>query len=381
MYTVNGYGEMIADSIRVSAYNAALRAAVHPNSVVLDIGTGQGFFAMLACQAGARRVYAVEPSDIIQLAQDLAVRNGFQDRIEFIQDTSWNLALPEQVDVIVSDLRNLLPLHRDLVLCLADVRDRWLAEGGTLIPERDLLWAGIVEAPELYQRHTGVWKENGYDLDLQPALRLVTNREYKAMLDAKQLLTEPCCWGVLDYRVIQAPNVTGEASWEMRRSGTAHGISLWFDTVLFGEAGFSNAPGQPTIYGNFFVPWPEPVQVSVHDIVKTKICFVYGGEDYTWAIDSSFFNAAGKLRTSFRQSNLLGESLSPSTLRKMAADYVPKLGLEGEIDSFTLHLMEQQLPLGEIAHRLQEKFPAAFVEYRTALTRVGKLSVKYSSSR
>ncbi|MDH3444335.1 MAG: 50S ribosomal protein L11 methyltransferase, partial [Deltaproteobacteria bacterium] len=56
MYSIFDYGSMIADHVRMDAYARALRRAVTADSVVLDIGTGTGIFALLACQFGARRV-------------------------------------------------------------------------------------------------------------------------------------------------------------------------------------------------------------------------------------------------------------------------------------------------------------------------------------
>ena len=56
MYDLIGYGRMIADSVRTEAYARALRYAVKPDSVVLDIGTGTVVFALLAGRFGAGHV-------------------------------------------------------------------------------------------------------------------------------------------------------------------------------------------------------------------------------------------------------------------------------------------------------------------------------------
>src|SRR5687767_11640886 len=109
MYSIADYGAMISDDVRMGAFMRALRETVKPGAVVIDIGTGTGIFALLACRLGARRVYALEPDDAIQVAREIAAANGYADRIEFIQAMSTQVTLPERADVIISDLGGVLP--------------------------------------------------------------------------------------------------------------------------------------------------------------------------------------------------------------------------------------------------------------------------------
>ena len=94
-YDIYAYGRMVRDRVRTDAYVEALRESIGSNSVVLDIGTGVGILALLACKFGARKVYAVDPNDAIQIARELAAVNGYADRIEFIQNLSTRITLPE----------------------------------------------------------------------------------------------------------------------------------------------------------------------------------------------------------------------------------------------------------------------------------------------
>lgn len=64
------HAAMIADSGRTNGYVDALKNKVRAGSVVLDIGTGTGILAMMACRFGAKRVYAVEPDDVIELVKE-----------------------------------------------------------------------------------------------------------------------------------------------------------------------------------------------------------------------------------------------------------------------------------------------------------------------
>src|SRR5258708_5566091 len=140
MYDLVAYGEMVADKGRTSSYEQALPANVRPGAVVLDMGAGPGIMALLACRAGAARVYAVEPDDVIKLAQQIAADNGFSSRIEFIQAMTTEIDLPEKIDGIVADVRGSSPLFAKSIVSIIDARDRFLKPEGWIIPTRDTIW-------------------------------------------------------------------------------------------------------------------------------------------------------------------------------------------------------------------------------------------------
>lgn len=208
MYDLAAYGAMIADAIRTDAYLAALRQSIDPNSVVLDIGAGTGIFALLACQLGARHVYAVEPSDQIGVARELAKDNGYGDRITFIQSLSSKISLPEPVDVVVSDLRGTLPLFQRHIPVMIDVRQRFLAANGVLIPQKDTLWAAVVEAPKLYQKVEQPWHNSPYGLNMAAARQRAINTTQKGLVTPEQFVVEPQVWATLDYRTIKTQRLS-----------------------------------------------------------------------------------------------------------------------------------------------------------------------------
>src|SRR5690242_21820167 len=96
MYSLGGYGAMVADRVRVDAYAQALRKTVRQGAIVVEIGTGPGIFAVFACQLGASRVYAIEPGEIIQVAREIAAANGCDEKIEFFEEVSSRVTLPER---------------------------------------------------------------------------------------------------------------------------------------------------------------------------------------------------------------------------------------------------------------------------------------------
>src|SRR5215203_4139717 len=127
MYSLHFYGQMIADGPRVQAYAEALRRTVTPNSVVMDLGGGRSIFELLACKFGARHVYAVEPENVIGLAREAAAANGFPELIEFFEKPSTEITVSEPADIIISDLRGVLPWFQQHIPSLIDARKRLLA--------------------------------------------------------------------------------------------------------------------------------------------------------------------------------------------------------------------------------------------------------------
>ncbi len=311
MYSLHFYGQMLADTPRMDAYLAALRQAVNADSVVLDLGCGPGVFALMACKFGARRVYAVEPDNVISVAREAAVANSCADRIEFFENLSTEISLPEPASIIISDLRGVLPWFEQHIPSIIDARERLLARGGVLIPRRDVLWAAIVEAPEQYEDLVGPWRK--FDLDLSAGTRLITNTWRKSYLKPEQLLVDPVRWTTIDYYKVRSADVRGEISWRAARKGTAHGVAVWFDSELADDISFSNHPAAPRmIYGVGLFPFSQPVTITEGERIELRLAADLVQDGYVWRWDTEFSTA------SFKQSTFYGVPLSQTQLRKSA---------------------------------------------------------------
>jgi len=381
LYSLSGYGSMIADHVRIEAYTEALRRNVRHGSVVLDIGTGPGIFAVLACRLGASRVYALEPDNIIQVARDLAAANGCANRIEFIQDISSRVTLPVRADVMISDLRGVLPFFQRHIPSITDARRRLLAPGGILIPRRDTVWVAVVEAPLNYGRVVDVWERNLLDQNLRPARELAVNNIQKMRLKAEQLLTRPQLWATLDYATIADTDARGELQWAVERAGIGHGIVVWFDAELADGVGFSCGIDTPDgIYGSLFFPWRQPISLLVGQIVRVNLDAKLMENDYVWRWTTQVqpANGSGEAPMHFDQSQLNGALLSLTTLHKGASGHVPQLSDEGRLHRRALELMDGKTSLEEIARLLSAEFPQRFARWQQALSYAGTLSQEYS---
>ena len=377
-YSLRGYGDMIVTSPRMDGYSRALRLAVRPQSTVLDIGAGTGIFSLLACQFGAYQVHAVEPDDAIALAQSFAADNHCADRIEFHQTLSTHITLPTKADVIVSDLRSIMPMFEQHIPVIIDARQRLLAPGGVMIPMRDTLYGAMVEAPERYARSREPWLENQFGLDLSAGYALAVNSWRKVSLTTDQLLTPPQVWATLDYRTIMSPHVAGDMAWTAERAGMAHGLCMWFDAELAEGIGFSNAPGQPElVYGQAFFPLEKEVAIEAGDRISVGLKANLVGDDYIISWRTRIESHSGAETASFQQSTFYGGIVSLESIKRTEAQFVPATQEEQQMDRHCLGLADGRTCLGDIAESLASVFPHRFEKRQLALDYVAALFERY----
>jgi len=92
--------QMLADHNRMAAYHSAIlgNQDVFRDKVVMDIGTGSGILAVWAAQAGARRVYAIEYTDMAAHAKRVMAANGVDHIVTVIQGAVEQVELPAAQD-------------------------------------------------------------------------------------------------------------------------------------------------------------------------------------------------------------------------------------------------------------------------------------------
>lgn len=381
-YSIKDYGGMVHDATRTKPFVSALRDALKPGSVVLDIGTGTGIFAFLACQLGAARVYAIEPNDAIEVAKLCAKGNANGGRITWIQGISTDVALPEQVDVVIGDLHGSLPFYNGNIESMVDARKRHLKPGGRMIPARDLLYAVPAYAPAEYRYVESPWRANDYGIDLRPGAHYVVNQWWRAKpaaAKAEHLLSSPQLWGTVNYATVETGHLDHAMTWSIERAGLLHGLYVWFDGDMGDGVGYSNAPQLPElVYGRAFFPFERPTEVIPGDQLTTRLSVqkVKGSDMWRWQSKIASANGAQKAR--FDQSTFRAGLSTPEQLHKASADHVPALTVEGQIALKVLKAMGEGKRLQDIAMAVTAQFPHRFESPAAALDAVSRLSLKYA---
>ena len=385
MYDLTDYADMIADRVRMDAFALALKAAIQPDSVVMDIGTGSGIHALLAAKFSARKMYAIEPNDVVHLAREVASVNGFGDRIDFYQDLSTNVSLPERADIIISDMRGSLPLYGKHIPTIVDARERHLTKGGSLIPGRDVVWTALVDSRAAYKEMINPWSKP-YALSMELIKRTMLNSWSNGVSDrirARHLLTEPHIWTTLDYFSIKDPNVSNSGIVQRaNRDGKAYGWLVWFDTELIPDIGFSKGPDVEKIsevYGRGFFPLLEPIPITEGDTVNLSLHAELIGDEYEWRWHTRVQSQDDPdvIKADFEQSTTIAKTHENKLIAPHISNERPGLGSDGEVVVFILEKLDGETSVGRIAQQVCQAFPDRFSEPSKALFFVHEIAQQF----
>lgn len=372
---------MTADESRMQPYVEALRNAVTPDSIVLDIGAGTGIMSILACRFGARKVYAVEPNPLIHLAKGFAAQYKFKDKIEFIENISTKIELAEKADVLICDLHGNTPFNDASLLSIIDARERLLKPDAVLIPQRDTVFLALVECEESYTNEISRFLRQYYDIDMTSAKHLLTNRVLSPPLNELNVVSEPQVFTVLEYATLNESSFSSTIKWKITKKGVIHGFLSWFECELGDGLKVTNSPdNSQTVYGVPFFPFDEAIEVEIGDYIEIDLNVNFENGNYTWNWNTAFYSKNNPLekKNLFFQSTFAGIFIPPSVLLNRSEYYSPQPNETTEINLLFLNSINGEMLLGDIADTFLEKFPNKFKTFEDALAFAATLSKQYS---
>ena len=276
---------MLHDTARMDAFRRAISATVQPGDVVVDIGSGSGILSFMACEAGARMVYAIEGGPVMELARELAIDNGFADRITFVDGWSTEVEIPEPADVLISETIGNAGFDEGIIAWTVDARERLLRPGALLVPQRLRMWVAPAES---FDDHTLVsdWRTTGLPYDYAAAHRRALRTLWFVDLTPGNLLGQPELAADVDLRTAPNEAITSAGTLHVDRDGTMHGLACWFDSLLSDGVTIDNAPPRTeSSWFHGFLPLGEPIAVSVGDQLTWELSVSPTGEHWTWQVD------------------------------------------------------------------------------------------------
>ncbi|KAK6167715.1 hypothetical protein SNE40_021679 [Patella caerulea] len=210
------------------------------DKVVMDVGSGTGILAMFAAAAGAKKVYAVEASEMAAICKNIVVCNGFEEKIEVINKKVEDVDLvnDEKVDILVSEWMGFYLLHESMLDSVIFARDKFLKPNGIMVPSHANLLIAPVNMDNYYDDHFEYWS-NCYGFDLSPMVPAAMATSFREPLitevSEKQLVAQSDFVTAFDLKTVTVDDVqhlSKSCEFLVNDACTIHGFVTWFNVVF-----------------------------------------------------------------------------------------------------------------------------------------------------
>jgi protein arginine N-methyltransferase 1 len=366
----------LRDRHRISAYERAINEVVAPGAVVVDLASGTGILGLLACRAGARRVYAIEQEGIVGLARQIATANGYGGRITSIRGEARHVTLPERGDVVVADQIGGFGLEAGIFDLFKDARVRFLRDGGTLVPNAVELMIAPAEVGRMHRR-LQFWESRPAGFDASAASEVANNTGYPLRLVPGDLLATPACAACIDLLRDHDLPLRLSASMRADRAGMLHGIAGWFVARLSPGVTMTNSPlsNKRIFRRQVFFPIAEPVEVAAGSAIDVTMSILPSDLLYSWQVEVTGRDGTARR---FQHSTLRGMLLAREDLARTRPSHRPVLTAAGEARLTVLRLCDGHRELSEIERLVYEQHPSLFADVSDAAMFVAEVVTRYS---
>lgn len=249
---------MLNDSERNEAYDAAIRRAVKPGDIVLDIGSGSGLLAMMAARAGAAHVYSCEAVPIIaKKARQIVAANGLSDQITILSKLSFNMKIgtdmPKKANVLISEIVDGVLVGEGILPTLNHALSELVEPDAAILPASGRLFLTVIESEEVYLDERAS-TASGFDVSafneftlhgtsLIGSTRGNAFRELGPVIEAFNF----------DFTKPGFKPEEHQICLPVDQDGTVHGVLIWFDMALDSEVMIDNHPKRDNQHWGFFV--------------------------------------------------------------------------------------------------------------------------------
>ncbi|KAG8657002.1 hypothetical protein MANES_03G030932v8 [Manihot esculenta] len=240
---------MLKDVVTTKTYQNVIyqNKFLFKNKIVLDVGAGTGILSLFCAKAGAAHVYAVECSDMADMAKEIVESNGFSEVVTVLKGKIEEIELPvAKVDIIISKWMGYFLLYENMLNTVLYVRDKWLVSDGILLPDKASLYLTAIEDADYKEDKIEFWN-NVYGFNMSCTKKQAIMEPLVDTVDQKQIVTDCQLLKIMDISQM----VSGDASFTVpfklvaERDDYIHALVAYFD-VSFTKCrklmGFSTGP-------------------------------------------------------------------------------------------------------------------------------------------
>ncbi|XP_072528261.1 protein arginine N-methyltransferase 3 [Salminus brasiliensis] len=243
--------EMLKDTVRTESYRDFIcgNPDVFKDKVVLDVGCGTGILSMFAARSGAKKVIAVDQSEIIYQAMDIVRSNQLDNTITLIKGRIEDVDLPvEKVDIIISEWMGYFLLFESMLDSVLWARDRYLAEGGSVYPDRCSISLAAVGDTEKHDDRIAFW-DDVYGFKMECMKKAVVPEAVVEVLKPETVISDPTVIQTLDCNAVTISELEFSADFTLKiTAGTLCTVSrvgyfdIFFDSGCTNKVMFSTSP-------------------------------------------------------------------------------------------------------------------------------------------
>ncbi|KAH7569826.1 hypothetical protein JRO89_XS05G0004800 [Xanthoceras sorbifolium] len=228
----------------VAYFHSYAHVGIHEEmiKVVVDVGCGTGILSIFCAQAGAKRVYAVDASDIAVQANEVVKANNLSDKVIVLHGRVEDVEIDEEVDVIISEWMGYMLLYESMLGSVITARDRWLRHGGLILPSTATLYMAPVTHPDRYTESIDFWR-NVYGIDMSAMMPLAKQCAFEEpcveTISGENVLTWPHVVKHVDCYSIQIEeleSIITSFNFKSMMRAPLHGFAFWFDVEFSGPA-------------------------------------------------------------------------------------------------------------------------------------------------
>lgn len=124
-------------------------------------------------------------------------------------------------------------LYESMLDSVITVRDKYLKKGGTVFPNKALVYVSAIEDDVFYQKKVSHWTDV-YGFDMSCMKTAVLREAQIDLVDPRQIVSTACKVLDLDLNTMKKEevNFSSRYSLKMLRNEKVHGLIGWFDCIF-----------------------------------------------------------------------------------------------------------------------------------------------------